>query len=44
LRDVPSHARNREEFEHPRREYYRRGYEWRIMARCMVMSEVAKGS
>ena len=27
----PSHARTREEFEHPRPEYYQRGYEWWIM-------------
>ena len=27
----PSHARTREEFEHPRPAYYQRGYEWWIM-------------
>lgn len=27
----PSHAVNREEFEHPRPEYFRRGYEWWLM-------------
>jgi hypothetical protein len=27
----PSHARTREEFEHPRPEYSRRGYEWWLM-------------
>ncbi len=27
----PSHARTREEFEHPRPEYFDRGYEWWLM-------------
>ena len=27
----PSYARTREEFEHPRREYFDRGYEWWLM-------------
>jgi galactosylceramidase len=27
----PSHARTREEFDHPRPEYYQRGYEWWLM-------------
>jgi galactosylceramidase len=27
----PSHARTREEFEHPRPEYFQRGYEWWLM-------------
>ncbi len=27
----PSHAVNREEWEHPRPEYFRRGYEWWLM-------------
>lgn len=27
----PSYARTREEFEHPRPEYFDRGYEWRLM-------------
>jgi hypothetical protein len=27
----PSHARTREEFEHPRKEYFDRGYEWWLM-------------
>lgn len=27
----PSHARTREEFEHPRPEYFERGYEWWLM-------------
>jgi galactosylceramidase len=28
----PSHARTREEFEHPEREYFERGYEWWLMS------------
>ncbi len=27
----PAHARTREEFEHPKPEYYQRGYEWWLM-------------
>lgn len=27
----PSHARTREEFEHPKAEYFQRGYEWWLM-------------
>ena len=27
----PSHAANRDEFEHPKPEYFRRGYEWWLM-------------
>ena len=27
----PSHARTRDEFEHPRKEYFDRGYEWWLM-------------
>ena len=27
----PSHARNREEFNHPKPEYFHRGYEWMLM-------------